>query len=504
MVTPDVGSRIGPEFRSGVRSVVSAALPQRLRRPDTHYFTRTFLLVADFILVWLGSSAAWWFRFVGSSHPVAPSDYWPAYARHAAILYLYSVLFLLFANGRKLYVPPRRAEFMQEVLDVVKVSLSAAAVLVAFIYASRNWAISREVIGGTLVCSFILLIAWRAFLRFPGVGGLTETRNVLIIGAGAAGQALYRYLTATPQLGYSVKGYTDRRSCSRDPGSPDPNLAQPILGPISELDSMIRTHFIDEVLVTLPGARELIKEVVIRARHSGTHVRVIPDLYDGLALGAPIEPMGEFPTMTLHCRTIPALPLMIKRFVDAIVSAFALAILSPIFLFLAIIIKLDSKGPVFYNSVRVGKKGKTFVCHKLRTMVADAEQRKKSLQHLNERQEILFKISNDPRVTRLGRFLRKWSLDELPQFWNVLKGDMSLVGPRPPVPDEFKQYALEHLRRLEVVPGLTGLWQVERRHSPSFNDYIQLDLKYIDSWSIWLDIRVIAKTFYVVLGGTGR
>ena len=208
--------------------------------------------------------------------------------------------------------------------------------------------------------------------------------------------------------------------------------------------------------------------------------------------------------MTLHYRTIPALQLMIKRSFDAIMSAIALVLLSPVFLLIAILVKLDSKGPVFYNSVRVGKKGKTFVCHKFRTMVADAEQRKESLRHLNERREILFKISNDPRLTRLGRFLRKWSLDELPQFWNVLKGDMSLVGPRPPVPGEFKQYALEHFRRLEVVPGLTGLWQVERRQSPSFSEYIEMDLKYIDSWSIWLDIRLILKTFYVVLAGTGR
>src|ERR1700685_2687297 len=157
--------------------------------------------------------------------------------------------------------------------------------------------------------------------------------------------------------------------------------------------------------------------------------------------------------MTLHYRTIPALQLMIKRSFDAIMSAFALVLLSPVFLLIAILIKIDSKGPVFYNSVRVGKKGKTFVCHKFRTMIADAERRKKSLQHLNERQEILFKISNDPRITRLGRFLRKWSLDELPQFWNVLKGDMSLVGPRPPIPDEYKQYAVEHYRRPDGKAG---------------------------------------------------
>jgi len=248
----------------------------------------------------------------------------------------------------------------------------------------------------------------------------------------------------------------------------------------------------------------LVREVVMQARRSGTHVRVIPDLYDGLVVGAPIESMGKFPAVTLHRRAVPELQLMIKRTVDIVVSAFALIVFAPVFAVIAILIRLDSKGPVFYNSTRLGKKGKTFVCHKFRTMVADAEQRKESLHHLNERQEILFKISDDPRVTNLGRFLRKWSFDELPQLWNVLKGEMSLVGPRPPVPDEFQQYALEDRRRLEVTPGLTGLWQVESRHSASFREYIQLDLKYIDSWSIWLDFRLILKTFYVVFAGTGR
>jgi exopolysaccharide biosynthesis polyprenyl glycosylphosphotransferase len=500
MATPVIDRRIQQEFGGSF----SPAVPQRLPRSDNHRFTRHFLLAADFVLVWLASFVAWWFRFVFHSQPIAVGDYWTAYSRHAAYLYLYSVLFLLFAYGRKLYVPPRRARFLDEVLDVLKVSLSSTIVLSAFIYILGNKAISREVIVGALVCSLFFLIAWRAFLRFPGVDGLTQTRNVLIIGAEAAGQAVHRYLEETPQLGYTVKGYTDRRSCSRDSGLPDGILGQPILGPISELDSILRAHFIDEVLITLPGARDLIRDIVIQARQSGIHVRVVPELYDGLALGAPIESMGQFPTMTLHYRTIPALQLMIKRSFDATASAVALVLLSPVFLLIAILVKLDSKGPVFYNSVRVGKKGKTFVCHKFRTMVADAEQRKESVRHLNERQEILFKISNDPRLTRLGRFLRKWSLDELPQFWNVLKGDMSLVGPRPPVPGEFKQYALEHFRRLEVVPGLTGLWQVERRQSPSFSEYIEMDLKYIDSWSIWLDIRLILKTFYVVLAGTGR
>jgi exopolysaccharide biosynthesis polyprenyl glycosylphosphotransferase len=401
-------------------------------------------------------------------------------------------------------VPPRRPEFLQQAVDVVKVSLTAAFALSAFIYASGDRTISRGVIGGALIISVLLLVAWRAFLLFPGVGGLTDARNVLIVGAGPEGKALQQYLEETPQLGYSVKGFVDRRLHQRDCQSSISGPARPVLGAVSDLESIIRMHFIDEVLVTLPTARDLIKEVVARARLFGTQVRVVPDLYDGLALGAPIESVGQFPTVTLHSRAIPALQLTIKRSTDAIFSAIALFLLSPFFLVIAILIKFDSEGPVFYNSVRLGKKGNTFICHKFRTMVADAESRKESLQHLNERDGILFKISNDPRITKLGRFLRKWSLDELPQLWNVLIGDMSLVGPRPPIPDEYKQYAVEHLRRLEVVPGLTGLWQVHSRQSSSFDDYIKLDLEYVDSWSVWLDVTLIAKTFYVVLAGTGR
>jgi exopolysaccharide biosynthesis polyprenyl glycosylphosphotransferase len=500
MTTSYIGSRVGLEYRGPV----PFSGPHRRARSEAHGHAHSFLSIIDFFLVWVAAMVAGWIRFMTLDHHVAILANWRLLSHQWAPLYLYIVLFMLIARARGIYVPPRPPKLTQEAMEVLKVSLAAGALLSTFIYVAGDKIVSRGAIGGTLIISVILLIAWRAFLRFPGVGGLTAARNVLIVGAGSEGKALQQYLADTPQLGYSVMGFTDRRMCSRVTASSSAILAEPILGPISELDSIIRKHFIDEVLITLPSARDLIKEVVERARLFGTKVRVVPDLYDGLALGAPIELVGEFPTVTLHSRAIPALQLTIKRSVDAIVSAIALLLLSPLFLLIAILIRFDSEGPVFYSSVRLGKKGKTFVCHKFRTMAVDAEGRKESLQHLNEREGILFKISNDPRLTKLGRFLRKWSLDELPQLWNIMKGDMSLVGPRPPIPDEFKLYATEHLRRLEVVPGLTGLWQVQSRQSPSFDDYIQLDLQYVDTWSVWLDITLIAKTFYVVLAGTGR
>jgi len=205
----------------------------------------------------------------------------------------------------------------------------------------------------------------------------------------------------------------------------------------------------------------------------------------------------------LHCGHVPEVSLLMKRMLDVVFSSLALIILSPVLLAIAIAVKLDSHGPVFYSSERIGKKGRVFHCLKFRTMVRDAEQRRAEVMHLNERDGLLFKISNDPRITKLGSFLRKYSLDELPQFFNVLRGDMSVVGPRPPIASEVREYKLSHLRRLDVTPGITGLWQVQGRRDPSFDSYILLDVTYIENWSILLDLKIILRTIGVVFAGTG-
>jgi exopolysaccharide biosynthesis polyprenyl glycosylphosphotransferase len=230
----------------------------------------------------------------------------------------------------------------------------------------------------------------------------------------------------------------------------------------------------------------------------------MPDLYEGLATDAPVEYLGQLPTMMLHKQAIPTVQLVFKRLVDIAVAAAGLAISSPILALVAAVIKVDSAGPILFASLRVGKKGRTFRCFKFRTMVENAEQLKSSLRHLNERDGVLFKIAEDPRLTRVGKFLRKFSVDELPQLWNVFMGDMSLVGPRPPIPNECEQYSLGHLRRLDVTPGLTGLWQVTARQNPSFQSYIELDAEYVNNWSFWLDCRILWKTVGVVLAGTGQ
>jgi exopolysaccharide biosynthesis polyprenyl glycosylphosphotransferase len=276
-----------------------------------------------------------------------------------------------------------------------------------------------------------------------------------------------------------------------------------ILGSLPELGDLIRRHFIDEIFVTGPCERGVVKRLIAQASVWGVDVRVVPDLYDGLAWSAPIEYVGQFPTMPLHRHHIPVVGLLMKRCLDIFVSLLALIVLSPLILLIVIAIRLDSPGPIFYGAERIGRKGRTFCCWKFRTMVANADSLRDQFDHKNERDGVLFKMTGDPRVTRIGRILRKYSLDELPQFINDLAGHMSVVGPRPPLAGEVRLYELRHLRRLEVLPGITGLWQVQARQDPSFDQYISLDTAYIDNWSLWLDLKIMTRTVGVVLSGTG-
>jgi lipopolysaccharide/colanic/teichoic acid biosynthesis glycosyltransferase len=213
--------------------------------------------------------------------------------------------------------------------------------------------------------------------------------------------------------------------------------------------------------------------------------------------------MSTFTTECFQHRKPSGLAVVLKRFIDFALAFVLLVSLAPLMLFLIVLIYLDSPGPIFYTSERIGKNGCAFPCFKLRTMVKDAESLKAQFEALNERDSILFKVSGDPRVTHFGGFLRKYSLDELPQLLNVLRGEMSMVGPRPPLAAEVEMYQPEHLVRLSVLPGITGLWQVESRRNPSFANYIALDRRYVENWSLWLDLKILVRTTGVVLRGTG-
>jgi lipopolysaccharide/colanic/teichoic acid biosynthesis glycosyltransferase len=201
---------------------------------------------------------------------------------------------------------------------------------------------------------------------------------------------------------------------------------------------------------------------------------------------------------------IRGIGLLLKRIMDLVLSSIAIVLTWPLMLVIAIAVKLESPGPAIYPSPRAGERGQKFLCYKFRTMIEGADALKESLRPLNQRQDPFFKIEDDPRVTRLGRFLRKYSLDELPQFWNTLKGDMSLVGPRPHPVDDYVRYSPEHHRRLDVKPGITGLWQVTARTNPSFETTMLLDLEYMEHWSLLLDCKILMRTVPAVLAGEGQ
>jgi len=418
-----------------------------------------------------------------------------------ALLCGFTISLMITSRRLHLYVPTRLTSFLHEQRLSVEACLTSGLLLAGILYLIHATDIPRSIVLMTVGLVTISLSLRRLIYRIlinrrfeRGEG----TRNVLIVGTGPEAQALRHYLKSFGHLGYTFKGFIE--PLGSNPCNPE--SSEEIAGTLDTMFQYARKHFVDEIFFTAPCDREVVFDVLAQARTQGVDLTVVLDLYNGLP-NRPIEYIGQFPTIPLHWRDVPELALLLKRIVDVVLSSLILILLSPLYLAIAIAIKLDSMGPVFYFSERIGKKGRVFKCTKFRTMVHDAEMRRADVMHLNERDGILFKISNDPRITRLGRFLRKYSLDELPQFWNVLRGDMSIVGPRPPIGSEVREYRLGDLRRLDVTPGITGLWQVQARQNPSFDSYVSLDTAYIDNWSVWLDLKIIVRTIAVVLAGTG-
>jgi exopolysaccharide biosynthesis polyprenyl glycosylphosphotransferase len=334
------------------------------------------------------------------------------------------------------------------------------------------------------------LCATRRILKaVPGAGATGDHRNVLIIGAGSAGQNAASAIQSDSRPTRSVKGVLAE------------NRLRGIHGP-AMLRTIAREECIDEVIIATRDS-EVAQAAIREALRNRLDVRVVPDLFGSDREASELENLAGVPLVKIYEQVLPEWTLAVKRIADVVVAATGLVALSPLMLAIAVAIKVNSAGPVVYRAVRVGRKKRKFTCYKFRTMVPEADAAKEELRARNERDGAFFKISDDPRITRAGRFLRRYSLDELPQLWNVLRGEMSLVGPRPHPPDDVERYCVEHLQRLDFVPGITGLWQVTARRDSSFERCVTLDVEYIQRWSLALDLQILWKTIPAVFQGSG-
>jgi exopolysaccharide biosynthesis polyprenyl glycosylphosphotransferase len=336
-------------------------------------------------------------------------------------------------------------------------------------------------------------IARRVFLRLRSGGQMV--RSVVIAGANPEGRDIAAMLQAEPWLGYEVVGFVDDNVPTREPV---PGV--PLLGGVSELPGILHEYPNASVIVAASAVESAVTNRLARdLLDQGVHVELSSTLRDISSQRLTVRPLGRFPIVYVEPVTRGGWRAWAKRSFDFAVAGILLVLTAPILLVVAVAVKLDSKGPVLFRQIRVGRDSEPFPVLKIRTMVVDAEARLAELRELNEADGPLFKMANDPRITRVGRFLRVTSLDELPQLWNVVRGDMSLVGPRPALPHETEEWDSLLTQRLRVKPGITGMWQVSGRSDTSFEDYTRLDLYYVDNWSLATDVAILAKTIPVVV-----
>ncbi|HHV65854.1 MAG TPA: sugar transferase [Peptococcaceae bacterium] len=405
----------------------------------------------------------------------------------------YLICWIICANILKVYQSRRIMAFYNEVYRMCKahfLSLAASLILVLlydphmiqnrFLIYFGAYAVSLTI--GLHAVTRLSLYVWRKRGR--------NTKYILLLGSGPAAALFLNRVNQNKHLGYKVIGYL----------APQRNgLQVPYLGDYPQIEDILKSRVVDLVVITESLSYQGIRHYINTLDEMGKNVVFLLDeMASMIQKSRPIDFDG-LPMVAYDSRPVHPTQTVLKRIIDVIGASFGLIILSPLFLIVAIIIKLTSEGPVIFTQNRVGLNGRIFKMYKFRSMVANAEELKARLAHLNEMNGPVFKIKNDPRITPIGRFLRKTSIDELPQLWNVLKGDMSLVGPRPPLPSEVDMYNPKHRKRLAVKPGITCIWQISGRNEIDFEQWMEMDAEYVDRWTLWLDLKILMKTVPVVL-----
>jgi exopolysaccharide biosynthesis polyprenyl glycosylphosphotransferase len=437
-------------------------------------------------------------------------DFLPAQARGAVVplpeywpfLLLTLLLWVAATWFFRIYESFRTRSVWPELGRIAKALVAVALVQIAAIFFLRlHEDVSRLFFGTYFLIASSLLVANRVVLRNVARSvrrGGFNTRVFAVVGSGELAHDVVATVADHPEWGLQFAGHILE---AQGAGNPRPEF---VLGTVSQLGQILDDNVIDEVIFAVPRERLASVEGAFRlCQEQGAGTRVCLDLFEVNGARAALGEMDGLPMLSFNSAPTDEVALLFKRAFDVLSSSVAILLLSPAFIATAIAVKLDSPGPIFFRQTRVGKNGRPFKMLKFRSMHVDAEDRLASLQALNEASGPVFKMRNDPRVTRVGRFIRRTSLDELPQFLNVFSGEMSVVGPRPPVPAEVKKYQRWQRRRLSVKPGITCTWQVSGRSDISFDQWMKLDLEYIDTWSLWQDVQICFRTVPAVLLSRG-
>ena len=458
------------------------------------YVINTILMVIDAVCVIIAGYAAYYIKlyYIGGAWSIDVN------------VFTGSVLFVMFLNNYlmgkfKLYSDIWPTSVIGLLWSVLKAVFIVFALLSAGLFMYKELNFSREFLLYFGIFSFIFIAVFRvlAYVYFIQMSkkGL-KLRQILVAADMERGKLVTELLKSQLSYGHTIIGQIT--AYREDNGSDQ------IIGCLDDFGDILKKHAVDEVIFAFKNRGVNFLEHLDMCRKRGIHVRILPTLWKSGDPSLAIESCQGVPFLTMRSGNFNATGLLYKRILDLAGGLIGMVILLLIYPFVAAAIKFDSPGPALFKQKRMGRNGRVFDLYKFRTMSQDAEARKLALMEKNEMSGALFKLKDDPRITRVGRFLRKTSLDEFPQFLNVLRGEMSLVGTRPPTLDEVERYQPEHLKRISAKPGMTGLWQVSGRNQiTDFDDVVKLDCQYLDQWRFWDDIKILARTVWVVLKRKG-
>lgn len=479
------------------------------------------LVMADALIAALAFILAFYVREQVAVFAEGSMEWSERFAPYGALLFFVVGIRLLSFRHYNLYRVRGEFSLVDDGIRIFKATAIGSLLIVAaaFLYRGgfefRAFSYSRSV----FVYDFAFVLIGVGLLRLMMRTAQTFVRErqinlipTLVVGRGTEASLFIREMRERPALGYRVIGVVETEPSQLTFGQDYEGV--PVIGDLNTLPEVIRDSGANEVIIADPQVNgDALFEVMMRCgRRRGVEFRIAPSLFNCLPRKTEIDQIGVLPMIRLFREPLSSSARILKRTFDLIFSALAILLLLPVWLLIALLIKLDSKGPVFYTQERVGMDGRLFLLYKFRTMAADADSElHREYQrafiagrveaNLGDEQKPTYKLLADPRITRIGKILRRTSLDEVPQLLNVLAGDMSMVGPRPPIPYEVEAYDLWHRKRLDMKPGLTGLWQVSGRNRLPFEEMVRLDLFYIENWSLLLDLKIILRTAFVMLSG---